>query len=293
MGFRTVKINNRCKLETSLGYLVCRSETETRILLDEINILIIENQQVCLTAALLASLIEHKVRVVFCDSLHNPAGELMPYASCFDSPAKIKKQLSWSVHGKDITWKRIVKQKIFNQASVLKKVGKNESHLLLMRYYDEVTDGDQTNREGLAAKTYFSALFGNNFERRDDSFAANKYLNYGYSLLLSSVNRAISIYGYLPMVGIHHKGSQNPFNLGCDIVEPFRPFLDSMVIGTRLNDDNFKKELTKVLSNIVLYDGKNTILDNAISFYVLDVLKAVECSDPSLIKELVGLNEQL
>lgn len=63
MGFRNVKINSRCKLETFMGYMVCRGETETRILLDEINLLIIENQQVCITAALMAALIEHKVRI--------------------------------------------------------------------------------------------------------------------------------------------------------------------------------------------------------------------------------------
>ncbi|MDY2895943.1 MAG: hypothetical protein SOT51_03445, partial [Candidatus Enterosoma sp.] len=72
MGFRTIKINSRCKLQTELNYLVYRGETEKRIALDEIETLIIENQQVCITSSLLSELINHKVKVIFCDRMHNP-----------------------------------------------------------------------------------------------------------------------------------------------------------------------------------------------------------------------------
>ena len=291
MGFRTVKINNRCKLETSLGYLVCRTDKETKILLDEISILIIENQQACITSALLAALMEHKVRVVICNDKHNPGGELVPYCSCYDTPAKIQKQLNWNEDIKDAVWQKIVKQKILNQALVLKYMKKDESYELLLKYYDEVTPGDTTNREGLAAKSYFVALFGNGFDRRSPKFEVNTYLDYGYSILCSAVNRSVSIYGYLSMVGIHHKGQQNPYNLGCDLMEPFRPFIDLAILNMDLNKDNFKRLLIDVLSTLVSYDDKNTIFDNAISFYVLDVLKALNSGDLMQIKELKFPND--
>ncbi len=286
MGFRTVKINARCKLETSMGYLVYRNDKEVKILLDEINLLIIENQQVCITSALIASLIEHKVRIVFCDLEHNPAGEIVPYSICYDSPAKIKKQFSWEEATKDLVWQKIVKQKIFNQAAVLRDMKKEEAYTLLIKYYDEVDPGDKTNREGLAAKAYFAALFGNTFDRRSKAFKENIYLNYGYQILLAAVNRAISVYGYLTAVGIHHKGEQNQYNLGCDIMEPFRPFFDYAILMGQLTEEDFRRQMINVLSNVVVYDDKNTILDNAITFYVHDVLKALEKDDTFLIKEL-------
>lgn len=286
MGFRTVKINNRCKLEVSMGYLVCRNEKEVKINLDEINMLIIENQQVSITSALIASLIEHKIRIVFCDLEHNPAGEVVPYNICYDGPAKIKKQFAWSDSTKDLIWQKIVKQKIYNQAAVLKELKKDESYSMLMKFYDEVEPGDNTNREGLAAKAYFAALFGNNFDRRSKAFEVNTYLNYGYQILLAAVNRSISVHGYLTAVGIHHKGEQNQFNLGCDIMEPFRPFIDYPIALGTINEKEFKTQLINLFASVIVYDDKKTIMENAISFYVQDVLKALEKEDATFMKEL-------
>lgn len=269
-----------------MGYLVYRNDKEVKINLDEINMLIIENQQVCITSALIASLIEHKVKIVFCDLEHNPAGEVVPYNICYDGPAKIKKQFAWNDSAKDLVWQKIVKQKIYNQAAVLKELKKDDAFCMLMKYYDEVETGDSTNREGLAAKTYFAALFGTNFDRRSKAFKVNTYLNYGYQILLAAVNRSISVHGYLTAVGIHHKGEQNSFNLGCDIMEPFRPFIDYPIALGTINEKEFKTQLINLLSNLVVYDEKNTILDNAIPFYVQDVLKALEKENPSVIKEL-------
>ena len=178
MGFRIVKINSRCKLETQLNYLVCRKEKETRILLDEIDLLIVENQQVCITNALISELMNHKVRIMFCDSKHNPQGEMVPYDSCYDSYSKIKKQVSWAKERNDDAWQIIVKQKITNQAHVLLHVKMQDAYSSLNQYCNDVQSGDSTNREGLAAKMYFASLFGNTFDRRKDSDIRNVYLNF-------------------------------------------------------------------------------------------------------------------
>lgn len=264
MGFRVVKINNRCKLETQLNYLVCRQEKETRILLDEIAILIIESQLVCLTSALLKDLVEHKVRVIFCDEKHNPMGELVPYNVCYDSPDKIKKQVLWSEERKAEVWRRIVCLKIENQAKLLQKRGKSEAYQRLLRFRDEVELDDGGNREGLAAKTYFASLFFDKFDRRDERFAENTYLNYGYSILLSAINREITIFGYLSSWGIHHRGTQNPFNLGCDLMEPFRPLVDSVLFERELNQDNYKRALLDRFSENIQFEGKAMVFENAI-----------------------------
>lgn len=279
MGFRIVKINSRSKLETQLGYLVCRNDSETRVLLDEISVIIVENQQVCLTTALLSELMSHHVRIVFCDSKHNPQGEISPYASCYDTYAKIKKQLAWTDDCKSRLWSLIVRQKIKNQAFVLRRYHQAEAAELLDGYSNDIQPGDGTNREGLAAKAYFAALFGKGFDRRKDSDIRNVYLNYGYSLLLSGINREIAAFGYLNPIGIHHIGEQNPFNLGCDFVEVFRPFVDDLVMTGNLSKDNYKKELMLLMTREVQVGDKTVILENAFRNYVLCLLSILNTGD--------------
>ena len=61
MGFRTVVVNPRCKLEFRLNFLIVRGEQEKRIYINEINVLIIESTAVSLTAALMSELIKNNV----------------------------------------------------------------------------------------------------------------------------------------------------------------------------------------------------------------------------------------
>lgn len=283
MGFRIVKISNRAKLETCLGYLVVRSENETKILLDEISILIIENLQTCLTSALISEIMNHKIRLIFCDEKHNPQGELEPYGLSYNSPAKIKIQLNWKEETCKEVWKEIIKQKIYNQSLLLNELQKSE-YELLDSYYKDVQIDDCSNREGLAAKVYFNALFGKDFDRRNDFDDRNTYLNYGYSLMHSSVNKEISISGYLNPVGIHHIGSTNHYNLGSDIMEPLRPFVDRVVCLEKLSDKDFKKRMMLLLTEECSCGGKTMIIQNAIQSYVLSVFSALNSNDPSLIK---------
>ena len=62
-------------------------------------------------------------------------------------------------------------------------MNKSEASLILENYINELEFNDASNREGHAAKVYFNALFEIGFNRRDDN-PKNKYLNYGYSILL-------------------------------------------------------------------------------------------------------------
>lgn len=276
MGYRIVKINNRCKLETRLNYLVCVTDHETKILLNEISILIIENQQVCITNALLTELIKHKIKVIFCDEKHNPISELNSYYESYDTYKKIKCQISWKQEIKDQLWAIIIKQKILNQAEVLFRMEKFDCFNLLRNYASEITIGDSTNREGLSAKMYFNALFDNNFDRKNKNDIRNIFLNYGYSLILSTFNKEIAAYGYLTQLGIHHISETNPFNFSCDLMEPFRPFVDYLILSCKeLNENNYKNKILKLLTSEISYNNRNTIMLNAINFYVLSAVSVL------------------
>ena len=68
MAFRNVIVSERCKLEYSMNYLVCRKGMEEkRILLDEIKIVIVQTTQVSITASLISMLSKKKIKLIFCD----------------------------------------------------------------------------------------------------------------------------------------------------------------------------------------------------------------------------------
>lgn len=274
MAFRTVVIKNRCKLEYSLNYLIYRGEEEKKILIDEIEILIIQNTSVSLTAALLSELAEKKVKVIFCDTKNNPQFEMVSYTNNYCSYKKIMNQVNIPTELKNMVWQKIIHRKIYTESKLLKKIG-NSAYIKLDGYLDEIEEGDSTNREGHAAKVYFNALFGEEFSRRDSNNNINKYLNYGYSILISAINRELKIFGMLLEVGIHHIGETNPFNFSYDLIEPLRSYIDSFVVLKKINDENFKNEFQKILTNLVICDGKSMYLDNAIHVYVRSVVNVL------------------
>lgn len=274
MSFRTIVIKNRCKLEYSLNYLVCRGEEEKRILIDEIEFLIIQNTSVSLTCALLSALIDKKVKVIFCDSYANPQFELTPYYNNYSTYKKIISQVSFDTYTKKKLWSRIIYEKIYNQSRVLSFVNK-EAAEKLKNYLLEIEDDDISNREGHAAKVYFNALFGNSFSRGDIANPINKYLNYGYSILVSAINREIKLLGYLTEIGIHHIGETNPFNLTYDFVEPLRPLVDNLIVKNLVNEDTYKNTFIQLLSSKVSYRQNQMFLENALHLYVQSLFSAL------------------
>ncbi len=284
MSFRTVIISSRCKLEYSLNFLVYRnSECEKRILLDEIKTLVIDSLQVSITSNLLFELMKKKIKVIFIDDKHNPEGELVPYQNNYYSYRKIKSQMEIPQARKKILWNEIVRAKILSQANNLAKINKSEAYQLLLNYSLNIVDDDITNREGHAAKVYFNSLFGKDFSRDEDN-DINKFLNYGYSIILSAINREVKILGYLTELGVHHIGESNSFNLSCDLMEPLRSLVDSLVIKNDVNNDNFKLKFIEMLSLKVKYLNKEIFLDNAIKLYVEDLMNYLLTGDEEKIR---------
>lgn len=272
MGFRTVIVSSHSKLEYALNYLVYKTVDEVkRIHIHEIHTLIIESTTVSITSALLAELIKQKVKVIFCDEKRNPSSELIPYYGDSISYQRINEQIKWKENIKNLVWQKIVQEKIKQQAYVLSKKRPDEA-IILSNYAKEVELDDATNREGHAAKFYFNRLYGENFSR-NSSDKINTFLNYGYTLLLSQFNRYIVAKGYLTQLGIHHKNPFNPFNLSCDLMEPFRPFIDSKV--TDLSEDNFKNKLISFLNHPVYIHGKKQTLIHAIQIYCSSIFLAL------------------
>lgn len=284
MSWRTVVVAQNAKLDYQLGYLVIRGQDTHRIHINEIAILIIENTAVSLTSYLLNELINNKVKIIFCDEKRNPASELLPYYGAHDTSQKIRKQIIWSESDKKMIWTEIVSEKINKQARVLEAFKKTEAHLL-REYLEEIEFGDTTNREGHAAKVYFNALFGKTFTRAEDN-PINAALNYGYSIILSIFNKEIVSNGYITQIGLFHDNMFNQFNLASDLMEPFRPFIDSHVILMKpeIFDKEEKHKMLKILETEVYIDGRKETLMNSIKVYTKSIFDALNEKDVSLIK---------
>ena len=282
MGFRTVVVNSRCKLEFRLNFLIVRGEQEKRIYINEINVLIIESTAVSLTAALMSELIKNNVKVIFCDEKCNPSAELLPFYGAHNTSKRIKTQAAWSKEIKDEIWKVIIVEKIKRQASVLKRRGFIEEETLLNSYAMQVLSGDVTNREGHAAKVYFNSVLPDGVTRRSGGFI-NGCLNYGYAVLLSAINREITASGYLTQIGVWHDNEFNQFNLGSDLIEPLRTVVDETMLLILPEDKTFKRKMANILNYTAVFDGKNTTLDVALRGYVKSVLCALESNNPSIV----------
>jgi len=285
MSWRTVIISNQAKLDYKMGHLVVRGQETTRVVIDEIATLIIENPAVALTGCLIEALIEKKVKVVFCDSKRNPVAELIPYHGSHDSSLKIRTQSKWSDETKAIIWREIISEKIRKQSEFLNELQKERESALLESYISQVELLDASNREGHAAKVYFNALFGMDFTRSADN-AINAALNYGYSIILSAFNREVSANGYLTQLGIFHDNIFNHFNLSCDLMEPFRILVDRMVYSE--DPTSFEKEekhyLWTMLEKTVYIGNTKQTVANAIKIYAKSVFEAINDGDPSEIK---------
>ena len=285
MSWRVVVISSNAKLDYKFGYLVVRSLDEVkRVHLSEIAVLVLESTAISLTAYLMCELVQRKIKVIVCDHERNPCAELVPTHGSHDSSAKIRQQIRWNEGTKQAVWTEIVREKIRRQRDHLRYRNLPQSEQLT-GFLEQVQWNDATNREGHAAKVYFNALFGLAFTRTEDN-PINAALNYGYSLIMSAINREVSAAGYLNQLGIAHENTFNPFNLACDFMEPLRPLVDSMVF--ELCPEKFDREekhlLLTVLNREVHHDGKSQVLLYAIRLYCNSLFRALQSGDVSEIR---------
>ena len=284
MSWRIVVISNSAKLEYKMDYMIVRQSEITKIHLSEISMLIVESTAVSLTAGLLSELTKRKIKVIFCDEKRNPSSELVSYYGSHDTSAKVRQQVGWTAEIKKMMWTEIVSEKIRNQQRFLEDLGKKEN-VMLTEYLKELQPGDTTNREGHAAKVYFNAVFGMDFSRSLD-IPINAALNYGYGIILSTFNREIVSNGYITQLGLFHDNMFNQFNLGSDLMEPFRILVDRKVY--EMKPEKFEKEeklqLVNILNQEVTIDGKRNYVVNAIKIYCKSVFDAINDNDVSLIR---------
>lgn len=200
--------------------------------IEDIGVVVLEDRQITITNVALDALLQNNCAVITCDEKHMPAGMLLPlegntiqserFANQIDASQPLKKQL----------WQQTIQAKIRNQASVLKRLSGVEVGCMLA-WANDVKSGDSDNLEGRSAAYYWKNIFPNlpGFTRDREGEMPNNLLNYGYAIVRAVIARALVASGLLPTLGIHHHNRYNAYCLADDIMEPYRPYVDELVIN--------------------------------------------------------------
>lgn len=285
MSFRTVIITKESKLSLRMNHLIVKADELYKIPLQEILCLVIENPSVSITGHLLNVLSENKIITLLCDKKHLPSSFVVPIYGHHKQSRHIAKQLNWNKEYKSLLWQRIIKNKIAKQKQVIQYFYRNIDTSFFDNCVHETKLNDSTNREGLAAKSYFNIILDSGVSRNSDEFV-NAGLDYGYQVLLAIFVRTIVSKGYLTEIGIKHKNEFNPFNLACDFMEVFRPMVDFLVLQNVY--DKFEKEEKRAILNMfnekVKLNKKNYFLVNAIEIYLDGIFKFLESGDINFMK---------
>ena len=294
MGWRSVIITQHAKLTYSMQMMIVQTRDGiNQIPIEDINLLLVSTTQAVITSALISKLAQNQTKIIFVDEKGNPIVETAVYYPGTRNMAKLTQQFNWDEHLKEVLWTKIVSQKIKNQIAVLANYHLNKDEV--QDELDQLEINDESNREAIAARKYFMLLFDKNFVRRDTS-AINAALDYGYAILLSSFNREIVMNGYLTYFGIHHCSQENQFNLASDLMEPFRPFVDYWVKAhekiKELTPD-IKYGLVELLSLEIKFNGKKTLLTNAITVYVRECLKFLSGDSKELPEMEMSLTNEV
>lgn len=227
--------------------------TKHQVPIEDVGFIVLENQQITITHAVLASLSENNACLISCDSKHMPTSLLLPMAQNHTLTERVRYQLEASEPLKKNLWKQTVSAKIKNQAALLKSIGIDSSPLL--KWASEVTSGDRDNVESRAASYYWDKYFDyidTHTRRHRKGPPPNNALNYGYAILRAVVARSLTASGCLLMVGIYHRNKYNPYCLADDVMEPYRPYVDKIVLDLVADLGTLPEQLTTSIKKYLL-----------------------------------------
>lgn len=261
-------------------------DMQKSIPIEDIGVVVLEHQQTSVTLPLLNALSDNNAAVIFCGDNRMPNAMLMNLDSNKTQGESYRAQVEASEPLKKGLWRQIVEAKIRNQAALLRKLGRDGDKL--KPYYMNVKSGDADNREGIAARIYWSELFGREFVRMREGSEPNNLLNYGYTILRAAVARSLMGSGLLPAFGIFHRNRYNAFPLADDVMEPYRPYLDELVYGlyaagrSQLTKE-VKGELLRILFADTRFEKVQRPLDVGLTFTSASLAKCFAGTQKKII----------
>lgn len=209
--------------------------------IEDIGVVIIDNQRITFTSGLLNKLLEANCAIITCNNKRMPMGLVLPLSVNTLQNERFSIQIEATLPLKKQLWQQTIQAKILNQAKILQKY-RDVSINNMLKWAKEVKSGDSEYHESRAAVYYWKMLFPSidNFVRDRDGAPPNNLLNYGYAILRAVVARSLVAGGLLPTLGIHHHNRYNAYCLADDIMEPYRPYIDQLVVEIIDKEENME-----------------------------------------------------
>lgn len=291
MLYRSIYIGNPAYLKLKDKQLkVTDPETKEEkgsVPIEDIGLLMLDHYQITLSHQLIQELMKNNVILISCDERHLPLAGMLPFSGNSLFSERVKTQIEVSEPLKKQLWKQTIECKIQNQLKVLEQLDKYASPMY--EYLKQVKSGDTTNMEGIAAQHYWKYLIDNDFLRERFGDYPNPFFNFGYGVLLSIMARALVDTGLLLVLGIFHHNKYNPYCLASDIMEPYRPIADLLVMKwLQLHPE--KQSLDKESKTFLLQIATQ---DVNIEKLVRPLIVGVKMTASSLLKCYTGEKRQI
>ncbi len=270
------------------GFMLVEADRQEvgRIPLDDIHSVIIHAHGTTWSANLVAALAERGAPIVFCGKNHAPIAVTLPLDGHHIQNARFRAQ--WEASGPLMKqlWRRIVSAKILMQGSLLAARGVEGANVLLLMAA-RVKSGDSDNLEAQAARRYWPLLMGADFRRDRDMPGTNALLNYGYAVMRATVARAVVAAGLHPTIGIQHANRGNSLALADDLIEPFRPLIDALVVamlsaGVDELTPSAKRHFARLIAFDLRVDGEASPVSQAAVRLAQSLARAFENGRPIL-----------
>lgn len=285
---RTLHFGNPAYLSLSNGQLMVKftepnNERKVSLAIEDIGVMVLDHQQISITHGAMAALLENNVALITCNASHMPVGMMLPLDGHSLQNERFRAQLAASEPLKKQIWQQTIQAKIRNQAAVLE--WQNIKTTTMNVWANDVKSGDGEYHEGRAAAWYWPRVFTNlpGFIRDRGGEAPNQWLNYGYAILRAIVARNLVGSGLLATMGVHHANKYNAYCLADDIMEPYRPVVDLMVIQMMRKhalaqdiDVGQKKDLLQIPAMDVMIDGQQSPLLVAVQTTTASLAKVFE-----------------
>ena len=222
-----------------------KREAERTIPIEDIGVVVLDNKRITITSGVMEALLENNCAVITCNQKSMPVGLLLPLCGNATQNERFRSQIDASLPLRKQLWQQTIKQKILNQEYVLRDNTDKETNCMRV-WSNDVRSGDPDNLEARAAAYYWKNLFNDypNFVRDRDGSPPNNLLNYGYAILRAIIARSLVGSGLLPTLGIHHHNRYNAYCLADDIMEPYRPYVDQLVLDI-IHNNNEIPEITR------------------------------------------------
>ncbi len=228
MSYHIVNIDApNCSVTVQHGQLICRSieAGDKSLPIEDVAAIIITSFSAKLHSNLLVESAKNGVALVICDHF-NPVSLLLPANRSSDT-LLTKAELALDKKKQTALWRKTVDAKCRNQYALAEYLVPEFERMDRLK---KEALGRAGHKESTCAQYYWrawgQAIGDVEFKRHSPLSPANKLLNYGYAVLLSTVLQKLFACGLDPTFGISHAVRERSTPLAYDLMEPFRPCVD-------------------------------------------------------------------